>query len=627
MNWLPPVADFRAELQAARALADTPLRQARLVALAGCRLNTVETIQLDRELARLAADAAAAPRPVKLALLADATVDHLLPAIRVAGWRHGLTLQLHVGGFGQWRAEILDPASALHAFEPDFVLLAPGAHAAAAGVALTADEAQAQQACDAIVDELGAAWARLRQGRATVVLQQNLLDTGAPLFGQFDALLPGSPAALVARLNARLAVACREAGVSLLDLARAAARDGRDAWFDRGRWLQAKMAIAPQAATRYADLLVRLVAAHRGRARKCLVLDLDNTLWGGVVGDDGIAGLRLGQGSAVGEAHLALQQYAKALAGRGILLAVCSKNDPALAESVFREHPEMALRRDDIAAFVANWDDKAANLQRIAGMLNIGLDSLVFVDDNPAERARIRASLPAVAVPELPPDPAGYVDCIAEAGYFEAVTFTDEDRARSRYYAAASQRAELQGGAQSMDEFLRGLDMVVRHGPVGALELERATQLVNKTNQFNTTTRRLSAHEVRRYADGPHTLALQFRLLDRLGDNGLVSVVLLRDRAEDGVALDIDLWVMSCRVFGRGFEHEILNILAETARRRGAAELRADFVPSERNGVIAGLFEQLGFQPIGDNGAASRWRLTLADHRPHPTHIRHETGP
>jgi FkbH-like protein len=441
--------------------------------------------------------------------------------------------------------------------------------------------------------------------------------------------VPGAPAALTARFNACLAHACREAGVSLLDLAGAEARDGRDAWFDRGRWFQAKMEIAPQAAARWGERLARVLAAHRGRARKCLVLDLDNTLWGGVVGDDGIAGIRIGQGSAEGEAHLALQRHAKALAGRGVILAVCSKNERDVAEAVFREHPDMALRLDDIAAFVANWDDKAANLRAIAAQLNIGLDSLVFVDDNPAERARIRASLPEVAVPELPADPAGYVDALADAGYFEAVAFTEEDRSRNRLYADAARRAPPAGDAQSLQAFLRGLDMVVEHGSVGPLQLERATQLINKTHQFNTTTQRRSADEVRAHAQGAGTLALQFRLLDRLGDNGLVSVVLLRDEEVDGegAALDIEQWVMSCRVFGRGLEFEILNIVAETAWARGARWLRADFVPSDRNGVIAGLFERLGFERVGGDAARSRWQLTLAGRVPHHTSIRRKPGP
>jgi FkbH-like protein len=399
----------------------------------------------------------------------------------------------------------------------------------------------------------------------------------------------------------------------VLDVARAAARDGLDAWHDPVRWLQAKMEIAPAAGPRWGELVARLVAAARGRARKCLVLDLDNTLWGGVIGDDGLAGIVLGQGSGVGEAHLGLQAYAKRLRERGVILAVCSKNDPEIAEAAFRDHPEMLLRRADFAAFVANWDDKAKNLRAIAQALNIGLDALVFVDDNPVERARVRAALPEVAVPELPADPAHYVRTIAEAGYFEAVAFTADDRARAGQYAANLERASLaaEGG---IDEFLGALAMTVEFGPVNALNLARVTQLINKTNQFNTTTVRRTEAEVAALAADPRGLALQFRLLDRFGDNGIVSVMLL---TPSGDALELVNWVMSCRVFGRQLEDEALNILADLARARGVTAIRAAFVPTPKNGVIADLFPRLGFRPDGEG----RWTLPLAAHAARPTRI------
>ena len=628
MNWLPPAPDFRAALRSAVEIGEPDRRLAALAALAGHRLSPLETIQLDRELAKLAPAAEGGARSARLALMSTATTEHLGPALRVAALRRGLRLEVHHGAFGRLRNEVFDAGSALYAFRPDFVLLSLGAHELLGDVALGASDGQARQATERAVEELAALWAALRAHGAGVVIQQNLLDTGAPLFGSFDLVVPGAPARLLAHTNLRLAEAASGAGIGLLDLAGAAARDGRDAWFDRGRWLQAKMEIAPQAAAAFGDRVARLIGAYRGLSRKCLVLDLDNTLWGGVIGDDGVEGIVLGEGSALGEAHLQLQRYAKALAARGVILAVCSKNDRAVAEQALREHPEMLLRPHDFAALAVNWQDKAENLRAIAAQLNIGLDSLVFVDDNPTERARVRAALPMVAVPELPPDPAGYVDCIAQAGYFEAVSFTDEDRSRSRQYADESRRAELRESAQSMDEFLAALAMQVEHGPVGPVQLERATQLVNKTNQFNTTTRRLSAAEMGAYLDDPARAALQFRLVDRLGDNGLVSVVLLS--AHDGGRWQIDNWVMSCRVFGRQFEDEIMNIVVETVRARGAQTLVADYLPSERNTVVSGLFGGLGFEaesPAAPEGAPTRWRLRVADYAPRPTHIRRKGPP
>ena len=494
MNWLPPPQGFRERLAAANA-ADPPARLQALAALAATRLSFLETLQLDAALTR----APAGPEPVRLAVLASATVDHLLPALRVAGLRRGLSLATHAGGYGQYRQELLDPGG-LHAFAPDAVLFSLAARDFLGAVPLDAPAAAADAAVAAAVADLRGLWARARALGATVI-QQTFLDVEPPLFGGLDAVVPGAPARLVARLNAALADAAAAEGVLVLDVARAAARDGLDAWFDHVRWLQAKMEIAPQAAAMWGELVARLIAAARGRSRKCLVLDLDNTLWGGVIGDDGLGGIVLGQGSGVGEAHLALQAYALRLKARGIILAVCSKNDPRVAETAF-DHPEMLLKRSDFAAFVANWTDKAANLRAIAGSLNLGLDALVFVDDNPAERARVRAALPMVAVPELPADPAHYVRTIAEAGYFEAAAFTAEDRARAGQYAANLERASL-AAAGGIDEFLGALAMTVEFGPVTALNLARVTQLINKTNQFNTTTIRRSEAEVAALAADP----------------------------------------------------------------------------------------------------------------------------
>lgn len=628
IDWLPVHDDFRG---AVRAVLDAPVRDDRaacLARLANHRLNFLEVIQLDRAVSRIPRADASGLEPVRLAILSSATVDHLVPAIRVAGLRRRLLIDVHVGPYGQYRQHVLDAGSALHDFRPQVVVFAITAHEAIAGVSLTASSSEVESAVRRAVCDLRLLWRRVREQLNAVVIQQTFLNTAEPLFGSFDRLVPGAPATFVNRLNVALADAAADDGVVLLDVARAAERDGLDAWFDGTRWLQGKLEISPSAAPAYGELLARIVGAQRGLSKKCLVLDLDNTLWGGVIGDDGLQGIVLGEGSAAGEAHLALQRYAKQLHRRGVILAVCSKNDPAIAESVFRDHPEMLLKRTDIAAFVANWTDKAANLQRIAEQLNIGVDSLVFVDDNPAERARIRESLPAVSVPELPPDPALWVRCLADAGYFEAVAFTDEDRARNEQYAANASRDSLRELSQSVDEFLAGLEMSVTFGPIQPVDLMRVTQLINKTNQFNPTTRRYTEPEVSAIASSDRCLTLKFRLADRFGDNGLVSAMLLRADPQDSTVLEIDTWVMSCRVFGRQLEEEALNIAVEVCRARGARQLRADFFPTAKNGVVAKLYPSLGFTPVpiehSGNGE-SRWILNLSDHVRRETHIARRT--
>lgn len=622
LDWLPAPHDFRGCLRLA--LESPADRLQKLAALAQHQLGFLETIQLDRALGPARAESPRGFSSVRLAILASATVDHLVPTIRVSGLRRGLLIDVHVGPYGQYRQQLLDTNSPLHQLRPHIILLSLTAREVIGAVPLAATVAEADAAIDLSINELRMLWRKARQTYHATVIQQTFLNVAYPLFGSYDRLVAGAPARLTARLNERLSQAAIEDGVLLLDITRASERDGLDAWFDVTRWLQGKMEIAPQAAPLFGDLVARVIAAQRGLSKKCLVLDLDNTLWGGVIGDDGPEGITLGEGTGTGEAYLALQRYAKQLKERGVILAVCSKNDPAVAEAVFRDHPEMILRPSDIAAFIANWEDKATNLRRIAEQLNIGVESLVFVDDDPAERTRVRGSLPMVAVPELPTDPAQYVRCLADAGYFESIAFTVDDSRRAERYSANASREAFLESSQSMDDFLKGLEMSVTFGPFQAVDLARVAQLIGKTNQFNPTTKRHSLEDITRFISTDRCPTLQFRLFDKFGDNGLVSAMILIPDAHAPDLLEIDTWVMSCRVFGRQLEHEAMNIVVETARRMGIRTFRADYIPTPKNGVVSELYSSLGFtlaQEAAPHGGSTRWFLRLSDYVLKPTHI------
>ncbi len=568
------------------------------------------------------------PTPVRLALLGASTVDHLIPGIRVAGLRHGLGIHTHLGSYGQYRQDLCAPNAALREFSPQYIVLSLTAREFIAPITLGSTSEEAERALKSAVDDLQGLWARARETFGATVIQQTFLDTAAPLFGSLERRVPGSPARLVRRLNELVIEAAAHAQVHIFDLALAAERSGLDRWFERKLWLQAKMQIAPQAVPEYGERLVRFVAAQRGLSKKCLVLDLDNTLWGGVIGDDGTKGILLGEGTARGEAHLALQHYARDLKERGVVLAVCSKNDPDIASSAVEEHPEMILRLKDFACFAANWQPKPENLRMIAAKLNIGIDSLVFVDDNPAERAAVREALPMVAVPELPEDAAGYVECIAQAGYFETSAFTSDDRERAQRYTENLIREADRSSAHDLNDFLAGLNMSTVYGPVQEVDIPRVAQLINKTNQFNPTTQRYSLEQVTEFCkDGTHTV-LQFRLVDRFGDNGLVSAMIMRPAGPQQDVLDIDTWVMSCRVFGRELECEVMNIAVEKARERGASVLRGKYIPSAKNAVVQDLYERLGFARIDSgDGETQLWQLQLDSYHPQPTQIRRTPQP
>jgi FkbH-like protein len=349
------------------------------------------------------------------------------------------------------------------------------------------------------------------------------------------------------------------------------------------------------------------------------VLDLDNTLWGGVIGDDGLDGIVLGNGSAKGEAFLAVQRFALALHGRGVVLAVSSKNQDEIARLPFRSHAEMLLKESDISVFQANWQDKASNLRVIAEKLNIGTDALVLLDDNPAERALVRREMPEVAVPEVSADPTDYPRLLAWAGYFDAVSLSREDAERGRYYEQNARRAELASSATDMDGYLASLDMEMTVSPFGPQGRSRIHQLINKTNQFNLTTRRYSEHQVEAFEIDPQALTFQIRLRDSFGDNGMISVVI---GVADGETLEIDTWLMSCRVLNRGVETAVLGVLAAAARARGFSALRGVYAATAKNGLVRAHYQRLGFTRSGGDEERSVWVLPLGGFADTSKHIR-----
>jgi FkbH-like protein len=602
LGWLPEDQDWASALEQARGAEPADAIKC-LVALANRRIDFIQTARLDRVAQRLAAQARPtlkAMPSVRLALLGSSTLTHLIPGIRVGALRRGIWVDVYEGPYGMYRQEMQDSSSGLHAFRPDIILLSIDANHIFGAHGTSVEDA---------VSALREWWSIAIHSFKCTVVQQAVLPIFRPMLGNNEHRYSSSPQSFVTKLNARIRDLCDQEGLQILAIDSVAAMDGISEWHDESLWHRSKQEIHPRVSHVYGDQVARLIAANCGKSYKCLVLDLDNTLWGGVIGDDGLAGIEIGQGSAVGEAYLAFQQYALRLSQRGIILAVCSKNDEANAIEAFERHPEMLLRREHIACFIANWNDKATNLRQIAEQLNIGVDSLVFADDSPFERNLVRQELPQVAVPELPDDPASYAACIAAAGYFEGLNITTEDEERTKLYRANVEREQLRESVTDMASYLVSLRMELRYGLFGQVDLPRIVQLINKTNQFNLTTRRYALPEVQALLNVGTVLPLQFRLLDRFGDNGIIGLVI--GKLNHDRDLDLDTWLMSCRVLGRQVEAAMLNAVVDRARRLGAVALLGTYRPTAKNAMVKDHYSRLGFEQTGNVDGETTWRMPL----------------
>ena len=595
-----------------------------LVVLANSRIDMVSTMRLDRRLVTLFGNAPPpdlTTNPVRLAVLGSAVVDHLFSGIRVGALRRGIWATLYKSEYGQYIQALRDPNSGLRAWKPTAILLALDSRHLFGAFKVNEPSAEVDARMDQVMAMLVQSWRIARSEFRCQVLQQTAVPVFPTLFGNNEHRLAGAPANLVVQFNQRLRFLADEEGVTVLAVDDRVAIDGIAGWYDPVLWHRAKQEIHLAAAPVYGDLVGRLLAAQQGRSFKCLVLDLDNTLWGGVIGDDGIDGIVLGQGSALGEAFVGFQHYVRDLSARGVILAVCSKNDEANALEPFEKHFEMVLKRSDIACFSASWQDKATAIRQIAKQLNIGLDSLVFADDNPSEREMVRRELPMVAVPELPQDPALYASIIAQAGYFEALHLTAEDSVRTQQYQENVLRATFKDTATDMPSYLNSLNMKMYWSRFRTIDKQRIVQLINKTNQFNVTTRRYSDEEVAAVIETPLVLSLQIRLVDQFGDNGIVALIIGRVLAVR-TEMEIDTWLMSCRVLGRQVERATLNVLVAEATRQRVRRLIGRYRPSAKNGMVKNLFSQLGFtQVVAETDGDLLWELNLQDFVPHPTFV------
>ena len=518
--------------------------------------------------------------------------------------------------YDQIDAQLMDTGSEFYAFAPETVLLYRCTEKLYERFVRTPLDARAAFA-ETETEKIRAEWARVQHGTKADILFFAFLPMDDGVFGSY-ALREGSafPYQLL-KLNYLLAEAAREAGnVRLIDLEPIRAHMGYDAFHDPKLYAIAKMPISTQALPAVASRVVDAILARKGRFHKCAIVDLDNTLWGGVIGDDGLEGIQIGE-LGQGHAFTEFQTWLKELKNRGVMLAVCSKNDEANAKEPFLRHPEMVLKLDDFSAFVANWEDKASNIRRIQKELNIGLDSMVFFDDNPFERNLVRTMLPEVEVPELPEDPAEYTAFARMQNLFDTNSYSDEDRVRTERYLAEKSRTELSAGIDNYDDYLKALGMKAVCAPFDAFHIPRIAQLTQRSNQFNLRTVRYSEQEIEEIAANPRYITRYYTLRDRFGEHGLIAVVILEKRENE---LFVNEWLMSCRVLKRGMEQFIADSILRAAREAGVARVVGEYIPTPKNAMVKDLYASMGFRPLGDGLYEAR----VDDYRNHQTFITEE---
>jgi FkbH-like protein len=531
--------------------------------------------------------------PVKVALLGDSATQFLSTAIRGTGYEMGFDLQIWEAGFNQIEQQAFDPESELYQFKPDVIIIFQSSHKLLTKynklkpgkyITLASEELeQINSLCNTINAKLN-----------SKIIFYNYTEIDDSVFGNYANKLEASFLFQMRKLNYELMrYAMETSNFYLCDLSSIQNQFGKATFFQPSVYINTEMVLSIDVLPQVAARTVDLISGMYGKFKKCLVLDLDNTLWGGVIGDDGLENIQLGS-LGIGKAFTEFQYWLKKLKNRGIILAVCSKNTESVAKEPFENHPDMVLHLDDIAVFIANWENKAENIRQVQSTLNIGFDSMVFLDDNPFERNMVKENIPGITVPELPEDPADYLEYLYGLNLFETASFSNEDTERTKLYQVEANRIADQQNFVDEDAFLKSLHMVSEVQPFNKFNMPRVVQLSQRSNQFNLRTVRYTDADIEKLPNEPGTYTFSFTLEDKFGDNGIISIIILKKENPD--TLFVDTWLMSCRVLKRGMENFMLNTLTGFAKKEGFAFLKGEYIPTAKNKLVENHYQNLGFE-------------------------------
>lgn len=552
---------------------------------------------------------------MRIVVLGNCATQFLAMAIKGYARLEGVEVDVFDADYDQIDAQLIDTNSETYEYKPDCILLY-----------LATDKlyeefmdmpiAGRSGFAGEVLGKLNRYWNLIAKNAGCRILQMNFTEIADNPLGSYGSKVDTSFLYQIRKLNYLLeeAMAVRS-DVYPIDLLGIRNCLGQNVFYDAALYYNAKMTISLDALPHVAKAVIDVIKAMSGKICKCVICDLDNTLWGGVIGDDGMGGIEIGE-LGRGHAFTNLQRWLKQLKECGIILAVCSKNNEDTAKEPFEKHEEMILRLSDISVFVANWDDKASNIKLIQETLNIGMDSIVFLDDNPFERNLVREMIPDIIVPELPDDPALYLGYLQEQNYFETASFTGAGSDRTAQYQAEYERKKAEATFESIDDYLRSLEMVGEAKPFEAVRFARIAQLTQRSNQFNLRTVRYTEDEIGRIAADGGYLTLYYTLRDKYGDHGLVSVVILKKISEE--ELFVDTWLMSCRVLKRGMEEFIVNKMIETAKVNGFKKVSSEYIPTAKNKMVKDIYKTFGFAETGEN----RYEISVGDYEPKKVYIR-----
>lgn len=535
---------------------------------------------------------------IKMAILGDCSTQHLSMAIKGAAYEKGLNVDVYDAAYDQISIEVIDNNSHMYQYNPDFVLI------------FMCSEKLYERYCLCSINERSNFavqeyqvilyyWNTINKRIGAKIFQIGFVEINDGVFGNYAYKLQSSFIYQVRKLNYLLMQEI--SGRNYIywdDLQYIQSCVGKNLFTDKNMYYMAKITLTLDVIARLAENIIQMIVALRGNIVKCVILDLDGTLWGGVIGDDGNSGIQIGE-IGEGAIYTEFQKWLKELKNRGILLAVCSKNDEAVAKEPFLHNSEMILKLDDFAAFIANWDDKASNIIKIQETLNINMESIVFIDDNIFERNYVSQMIPECNVVDLPDNPASYLEYIKDLNLFEMVSYSDEDSLRTQRYHEETKRIHIQKQFSSYKEYLKSLDMKAKAKSFDKFYFSRIAQLTQRSNQFNLRTIRYSESDIERILMDDNFITFYFTLRDKCGEQGLISVVILQKK--NPKTLFIDTWLMSCRVLKRSMESYVLNVIMKFAKDNNYRIVVGEYIKTSKNSMVESLYKDFGFVSIGDN--------------------------